>query len=519
MLLCAAVLLGVPGADANVLIQRSITIDGDMSDWTGVSGDPNILTNPGQFSEDPEAVNCDPDNLQPGDDLDCETVSSTGRDLKKFAFTFDDGYLYMYVERFASTSNATSWLFYLDVDNDALMGTGDKVLEVRWKGSNRNTDISIHDYDPASQNGDDLVEYNEVVDTETADGYTMPGDLTNETDIETFSGGSDTGVEMETRISWDVLAGEQSEPFSVGFHISASRGTSNTTQIEDNMDGPGGAGGGNALIFADPFLTKAGPENDIGLSGQSIPFTLTLDNDGPNTATDIEVTDDCSANGFDSFHSADASLGSYDDTTGIWSIPSLDANAQATLTLRCLIEVQADTELTNSAAITAVGVADTNTDNNADSATVTVVPVPELTMMKFSTVTRDPVNGGSQPKRIPGAWVTYTVKVVNNGFGNAETLEITDILPDAVTLYTGDFAGAGDGPVIFTPGNSGLTYDNTTDLELLDGNDDPVAPSGDFDPSVERIRISPQGTFWGSAESPTNDSVHEVELQFRVRVD
>lgn len=284
------------------------------------------------------------------------------------------------------------------------------------------------------------------------------------------------------------------------------------------MDGPGGAGGGSALIFTDPVLTKTGPENDVGVSGQAVPFTLSLGNNGPDTATGIEVTDRCEDQGFDSFHSATPSVGSYDPGSGVWSVASLAPNATATLVLRCMIEVEEDTELTNSAAITALSVADTNTGNNSDSATVTIVPVPELTMMKYSSVTRDPVNGSNQPKRIPGAWVTYTVKVVNTGFGKAQTLEITDLLPAAVTLYTGDFAGPGNGPVSFTPGNSGLTYSFPSDLELLDGNDDPIAPNGDFDPSVERIRITPQGTFWGIADSPTNDLLHEFELQFRVQV-
>lgn len=372
---------------------------------------------------------------------------------------------------------------------------------------------------PDAPGGDPLAVYNAIVDQVTADGYTMPGTVTGGTNIENVVAGSNSGLQMETRVGWSDLDPNASGPFSVGFHIASSRGTNLPTQVEDNMDGPGGAGGGTALIFAEPFLSKTGPVNDVGLSGQPVEFTVTLGNNGPDTATDIEITDSCTAAGFDAFHSADPSAGSYDDSTGIWSVASLAPSASATLLLRCLIDVEADTEITNVASITALGVADTDTGNNTASATVTVVPVPVLAMMKFSVVTRDPVNGSSQPRRIPGAWVTYTVKVENTGFGNAETMEITDLLPEAVTFFTGDFAGPGNGPVSFTPANSGLSYDFATDLELLDGNDDPLLPNGDFDPAVERVRVSPQGTFWGSAESPTNDSVHEFELHFRVRLD
>ncbi len=516
-LLGLCLILAGLSANATILIQRSITIDGNFSDWIQA---PNILTNTGQFSEDAQATNCDPNNLQPGDDLDCATVQSNGRDLKKFAFSFDNEYLYMYVERYASQSNVTTWLFYLDLDNSGLMTSSDKVLEVRWQGSNRSTGITLHSYVPSDPDGDPLAVFNPAVNEVTADGYTMPGTVTGGNNLENLTGGSSTGLEMETRVRWDQLIPAATGPFSLGFHISSSRGTNLPSQVEDNMGGPEGAGSGSTLIFTDPFLTKTGPENGVGFSGQAVPFTITLGNNGPDTATGIEVTDRCEDQGFDSFHSATPSVGSYNPANGVWSVASLAPDESATLILRCLIEVEENIELTNSASITALGVADTNPGNNSDSATVTVVQGPELTIMKFSAVTRDPVNGSSQPKRIPGAWVTYTVKVVNTGFGNAQTVEITDLLPGAVTLYTGDFdEGSGTGPVLFTPLNSGLSYDFPDNLELLDGNDDPVTPNGGFDSAVERIRISPQGTFWGKAQSPTSDSLHEFELRFRVQID
>lgn len=118
-LVCLFVGLGTsPAVDANMFIQRTITLDGNFSDWEQPS---NILTNPGQFSEDASLDDCDPNNLQPGDDLDCSQQASTGRDLRRFAFTFDETYLYMYVERFANSNNVTWWLFYLDLDNNGLM--------------------------------------------------------------------------------------------------------------------------------------------------------------------------------------------------------------------------------------------------------------------------------------------------------------------------------------------------------------------------------------------------------------
>lgn len=70
---------------ANILIQRSVNIDGSLGDWTGGAEHP----------EPPAAVlrGWQRRHLQPGDDLDCATMQSTGRDLKTFSFTFDDDYL------------------------------------------------------------------------------------------------------------------------------------------------------------------------------------------------------------------------------------------------------------------------------------------------------------------------------------------------------------------------------------------------------------------------------------------
>lgn len=409
------------------------------------------------------------------------------------------------------------------------MNSTDKVLAVRWQGQNRRTSIRLFDYAPKNSAGDPLVaenifcldgsEFPEACE-ETADGYTMPGTVGNGVELETGNYGSQSGLRMETRVAWTALKPDATGPFSVGFHISSAQGGQNlqnldAKDIEDNMDGPGG----NALIFADPFLEKEGPEEGVGFSGQPVTFTLTLGNNGPDTATGIKVTDRCEDAGFDSFHSAEASSGSYDPGSGVWSVSSLAPSATATLTLRCLIDdLETEVELTNEAEITGMGTLDKDLSNNSDSATVTVVPMPDLTIVKFSNVTHDPVNGSSQPKRIPGAWVTYTVKVVNTGFGSAETVEITDLLPDSVSLYTGDFADPDEGPVIFKAHNSGLTYTFPDDLELLDANDGPVAPNGGFNPAVQRLRVSPQGTFQGKANS-TNGDDHTFELQFRVRID
>ena len=161
-------------------INRTITMDGDMTDWYDTDAntyDPagDITNNTGQFSED----------LENGTgDLD-EPLTSTGRDLKKFSFTWDDDYLYFYVERWASSTNVTDWWFYIDstTDGDASLGpdgymqSGEKVLRVTWQGNTRSTVAKLYDYVEVNTGGDELTNGG------VGDGYTMPGDIANASDL------------------------------------------------------------------------------------------------------------------------------------------------------------------------------------------------------------------------------------------------------------------------------------------------------------------------------------------------
>jgi hypothetical protein len=72
--------------------------------------------------------------------------------------------------------------------------------------------------------------------------------------------------------------------------------------------------------------------------------------------------------------------------------------------------------------------------------------MPNMTIAKTSIVLSDPVNGGSNPKRIPGATIRYCFSVINDGDGTAEDPEIKDTLTgnnrDKLT-YTHPNAGKG----------------------------------------------------------------------------
>ena len=107
------------------------------------------------------------------------------------------------------------------------------------------------------------------------------------------------------------------------------------------------------------------------------------------------------------------------------------------------------------------------TGNEGTEATVTdlgvgaftvEIPQPSLTVLKTSTVLSDPVNGTTNPKRIPLAVVRYDIVTSNSGPGTVDsnTLVIIDPVPANTSLYVATALG---NPVVFINGApaSGLT--------------------------------------------------------------
>ncbi|HEV8442923.1 MAG TPA: CshA/CshB family fibrillar adhesin-related protein [Steroidobacteraceae bacterium] len=147
---------------------------------------------------------------------------------------------------------------------------------------------------------------------------------------------------------------------------------------------------------------------------------------------------------------------------------------------------------------------------------------PSLAVVKTSAVVSDPVNGGTNPKRIPGSVVRYVVNITNSGSGavDASTLVITDPVPANTVLCV---ATTCSNPVVqFVDGTtpSGLTFNAATSVSYSNtaGGGAPFTytPSPDaqgFDAAVTGIRISLSGTF--AAAGSGNPS---FAVNFRVRI-
>ncbi|TWU57755.1 DUF11 domain-containing protein [Rubripirellula reticaptiva] len=177
---------------------------------------------------------------------------------------------------------------------------------------------------------------------------------------------------------------------------------------------------------ADLSLTKT-VSNDSPNVGDVITFQIQVTNDGPQAASGVEVTD-LLPNGLQ-FNSTTLSAGSYDSTTGIWTIGQIPIGGTVTLSINASVTTQGIK--TNTARITAAGQFDpdstpgNNVETEDDQASVTVTP-PVVDLSLEKTVSE------SRPRL--GDAVTFTITTRNGGPSDATGVVVTDLLPDGFTF-------------------------------------------------------------------------------------
>lgn len=534
LLLTGLLAFSLPALSAT--IQRTISIDaalpgGGTSDWKTPT---DITSNTGQFATDAEG------DKQTGTaaDLDYQ-IDSTGRDLKTFAYTYDNNFLYLWVERYASTSNTTDWWFYIDNSGsgpDGVMQSGERLVRVSWQGSNGTTTVSLFNYVSARAAGDPMTcpatGSNSVADgwcpvAGVADGYDMPGTYGTEITLLAENGdsqdqnggltsGAQSGLEMETRISWAALG--RTGPASMGFHIASSNGQNMPKNTKDNMNGPGGNGG--SIVFTDLAVNKSASDTTVN-SGSSFSYSISISNNGDD-ASGVTLSD-ALPRGI-TLVSSSATHGSY--TGSLWTVGALASGEVATLTLNVSADVVTSTTLiTNTANNLTLDQTDTTPGNNSDSVDITISPAPIITTIKTVETYSDPVNDRSNPKAIPGAVVEYTITSSNAGFQAADSVSITDSIPANTEMFVGDIDAGGSGPVKFDPDTSTLRYNfiqtdnNADDIEFSSdgGNFYSYAPSPDldgFDSNITHFRVKTSGAFAASNGS----TAPSFNIRFRVRL-
>lgn len=134
--------------------------------------------------------------------------------------------------------------------------------------------------------------------------------------------------------------------------------TSNSITVNENLD-----------LVVTKSVNNAAPAE-----GETIFYTVTVANNGPITATGVEITENIvELTGLTNI-SAVTDVGTFDGHE-TWSVGTLNAGQTATLTVTATVASGASGSYTNFAALTGLDQDDIDPDSNFAQATITVIPV------------------------------------------------------------------------------------------------------------------------------------------------
>ncbi len=183
-------------------------------------------------------------------------------------------------------------------------------------------------------------------------------------------------------------------------------------------------------IFVNPAsdlaIVKTVDRDNVNF-GDTVKWTLTISNNGPDVATNVRVVDSLP----DGFIYVDSILtkGKYED--GIFTIDALNVGETVTIDIFTLVE--ATGEANNFANVNSDEY-DYNLTNNQDDEDIFVNPASDLSVSK--TV--------SNPNPLYHENVTWTIVVVNNGPDVAHNVTVCDLLPNSLVWISDDSLGEYD---------------------------------------------------------------------------
>jgi uncharacterized repeat protein (TIGR01451 family) len=166
----------------------------------------------------------------------------------------------------------------------------------------------------------------------------------------------------------------------------------------------GGGGGGGGSAQANIGITSA-VDNGSPTTGSTIHYTLTVSATGPSTSFGI-VANDVLPAGL-TFVSASSPEGSYNNSTGVWTIGSLNVGQTATLTITATVTASTGTAITNTATVSeSSGLLNSNVANDSSSVTVNVGGTSTGQVLGASTT------GGGNVGQVLGASTVNTAALL-----------------------------------------------------------------------------------------------------------
>jgi uncharacterized repeat protein (TIGR01451 family)/gliding motility-associated-like protein len=203
----------------------------------------------------------------------------------------------------------------------------------------------------------------------------------------------------------------------------------NTAVVKGNEDDPDTSNNTSTVTptvtpdkKSDLSVIKSMDKSSVSV-GDKITFTIKVTNYGPDAATGV-IVKDILPSGY-SYVSSSTSTGSYNATSGQWSIGNLGLGQ--TVSLSVTATVLSSGNYSNTATVSG-NESDPDTSNNSSTVTPTVVTPQQSDLSVLKSVSN------SSPK--VGETITFTIKVTNNGPSAATGVKVTDLLPSGYSYVS-----------------------------------------------------------------------------------
>ena len=189
---------------------------------------------------------------------------------------------------------------------------------------------------------------------------------------------------------------------------------------------------------SDSATTTLNPDFDIVVAksvnnatpaiGSTVVYTVSVQNEGPSTATGVVLSDLVPAGLTFTSGTLNGTAGSLAGGTVSFPGVTLAPSQTITGTLNFTVDNDANGTITNTASVPDLSAAGENDQtNNSAGADITVTPVVDLTISKTVSADQSPIGGN----------LTYTITVNNSGPSTANAVTVQDTLPTGVTFTSG----------------------------------------------------------------------------------
>ncbi|MDM9670838.1 SdrD B-like domain-containing protein [Clostridioides difficile] len=180
-------------------------------------------------------------------------------------------------------------------------------------------------------------------------------------------------------------------------------------------------------------------DEDVAVPGEEFVYTIEIFNEGPSNATNVVLTDDIPDVILNPEYSLDGGA-TFQPWTGSLNIGTVAPGQLIRIIIKGLVSSTATGDITNTAEVSA-DVPEPVTDSS--TVTTPIVPSADIEVIKTSNM----------DTAVPGETFSYTITVTNLGPSAAQSIVLTDDIPDVILNPEYSL----DGGVTFQPWNGNLS--------------------------------------------------------------